>query len=137
MRRRGFTLIELLVVVAILAILAAAIVPIFSTSREAAKKAKAKADMDAIKQAAVMMHYDTGYWPPAGSNGTATCLINCTNTTINPSSGSSWEGPYLDDWRNDPWGGDYNIYVNGSALYVNCSKYPSELVLLITSNTSK
>ncbi len=101
--KKGFTLLEILIVVTILAILAGAMVPLFNTSRSQARTSKASADLDALKSAAVMYHYDTASWP-TGVGG----LVGPTSTL------TGWNGPYLADWTTDPYGSAYQIYVNAS-----------------------
>jgi len=108
MRRKSFTLIELVIVVAIIAILAGAMVPIIRSSRTEAREAKALAELDSIKAAAMMFHADTGVWPPASTDGEG--LMSDT-TTATP----DWEGPYLDTWGDDPWDNAYEIYDAGTA----------------------
>ncbi len=92
MRRQGFTLIELLIVIAIAAIIAGAMVPLFNVSREDAREAKAGSELDSLKMAAIMLHYDTNRWPPPGSLGAG--LIDDVAGTI-----PSWEGPYIDQTK--------------------------------------
>jgi len=65
----SFTLIELLVVIAIVAILAGAMVPMVSVTREDARQTKVLAELDAIKAAAFLLHHDTGQWPVIGNTG--------------------------------------------------------------------
>lgn len=102
MRKSGFTLIELLIVIMIVGILAGAMVPIINVSRQEARNAKARADLDAIKTASVLLHHDTGEWPPIGTDG---------DDLISDVSGNAgWEGPYIDEWRDDPWGSPYEIW---------------------------
>ena len=101
---RGFTLIELLLVIALIAILAGGLVPIVQTSRVQAQQAKAVSDLDAIKSACSLYHTDTGAWPAAGTTGAG---------LIATDSVGNWNGPYLDAWRNDPWGNPYRL-INGT-----------------------
>jgi len=106
--RKGFTLIELLIVIAIVAILAGAMIPMINVTREDARQAKAAADMDAVKTAAIMLHHDTGTWPPAGSVGSG--LLSSGGAVV-----TGWSGPYLDQWISDPWGSSYEVTVTGGA----------------------
>ena len=112
--KRGFTLLELLIVVTILAVLAGAMVPLFKSSKQDAQDAKTAADLDAIKSAAVMYHYDLASWPLVGNSGNTTCLVN--NTSAACSGLANWNGPYLANWEMDPWNNPYLIYVTAGNL---------------------
>lgn len=57
-RRRGFTLIELLVVVAIIAILAAVLFPVFARAREAARAASCRSNLKQYATATLMYVQD-------------------------------------------------------------------------------
>jgi len=113
MRKAGFTLIELLIVLVIMAILAGTIVPMFRANRLQAQQARVWADVDSIKTAAMMYHNDTGAWPAgAVAPGLQTGAgFVATDGTAN------WNGPYLDQWRNDPWGNAYRM-INGAGAPV-------------------
>ena len=117
MTKKGFTLIELIIVITILAVLAGAMIPLFTTTRRQAQDAKAQADLDSVKSAAVMYKYDTRTWPQSGTTGTLTCLVS-TGTGC-PTAGSGWTGPYLTNWANDPYTSKlpYAIFVSGTVLY--------------------
>jgi len=106
--KRGFTLIELLIVIAIIVALAGALIPMFSTTKVTAQQAKVQADLDAVKSAAVMCHYDTGSWPVAGTAGAG---------LINSGGIANWSGPYVDRYATDPWGNPYRI-IDGTAAPV-------------------
>ncbi|MDO8586800.1 MAG: DUF1559 domain-containing protein [Armatimonadota bacterium] len=73
-RRAGFTLIELLVVVAIIAILAAILFPIFAAAKEAGKKASCLANLKQIGNALAMYRdeydgHNPGIWANWGQSG--------------------------------------------------------------------
>ncbi len=91
----GFTLIELLLVMAILAVLAAVVVPKFVARGEQAKITAASTDISNMKTAVDAYEVDTGGYPP-----TLDALV------INPNV-SGWHGPYLESVHKDPWGFDY------------------------------
>lgn len=99
MKNKGFTLIELLIVIAIVAILAGAMVPMFRVNQLTAQQAKAAADMDSIKTAAMMYNQDTGLWPVAGTISPADDRGLVTDPPV-----GNWAGPYMDEARMDPWG---------------------------------
>src|SRR5438874_7310322 len=61
---RGFTLIEALVVIAIIAILAAILLPVFNSAKRAAKKDSDQTHMASIGQALRLYHNDYGGYPP-------------------------------------------------------------------------
>ncbi len=90
MLRKGFTLIELLIVITIIAILAGAAIPYVQDYVEDARIAKARSDMDEIKNAITRYELDTG--------------IVYTDATI-----ATLVGPYLQKALIDPWGGPYTV----------------------------
>lgn len=59
-RRTGFTLIELLIVIAIVAILAAILYPVFSRAREAGRKTSCMSNLKQIGHALAMYRNDNG-----------------------------------------------------------------------------
>ncbi len=99
----GFTLIELMLVVIIIGTLAAMIVPKFAGRSEEAKKAAAKADIDAnIANALDMYELDNGAYPTTEEGLDA--LVKA------PANAKHWrEGGYLEKGTipKDPWGNAY------------------------------
>lgn len=117
-KMQGFTLIELIVVIAIIAILAAIIAPNAFNAIEKSKVTRIIADSRDIEAGAYHMYSDTGFWP--GSNWAADAGDPLSGAQ--PGEGfvtppvvqnvSSWDGPYVEKWLRNPWGGwyywDYN-----------------------------
>lgn len=64
---RGFTLVEMLVVIGIIAVLAAIIVPVYTTSRKRAAEAKTTAQMIQVLTALKEFQRQKGYYPPPPS----------------------------------------------------------------------
>lgn len=103
MKKDGITLLELLIVFAIIAILARVMTPMLKRNTFAAREARVMYDFDAIKAAARSLFFDIEEWPSAGDQGDG--LVN----TIGITNTDDWDGPYLRDWRDDPWGNPYVI----------------------------
>ena len=104
---RGFTLIEVLVVVAILAILAAIVVPRVMDRPDEARRVAAKADIGAIVQSLKLYRLDNGFYPSTDQGLGA--LVQKPGT---PPAPTNWkQGGYLERLPQDPWGGDYQ-YLN-------------------------
>lgn len=102
---RGFTLIEMLVVLAIMAMLAAVIVPSVMDRLEDGRATTAKADIATLMQQLKLYKLDNQRYP-TGEQG-LDALVH------KPSSGpaaGNWR-PYLDKLPNDPWGQPYQ-YAN-------------------------
>ena len=68
-RRSGFTLVEILAVIAIVAILAAILVPVVGSAKKTALKRRAMTEMNSIKVAAIEFQRDHRYmpWPAQGA----------------------------------------------------------------------
>jgi general secretion pathway protein G len=100
--RSAFTLIELLLVIAILAVLAAIVVPKFSGRTEQARVTAAQTQISTFGTALDAFEVDNGYYPK-GAAGLGELLVQ-------PREALSWKGPYLQDKGGipkDPWGNDY------------------------------
>ena len=98
-RGRGFTLIELLLVMVIIAVLAAIVVPRFTSRSEDARKAAAKSDITSYETMLDAFEVDNGRYPSSDEG------LNALVTA--PSNVSNWKGPYIKVLRNDPWGHAY------------------------------
>jgi general secretion pathway protein G len=104
-RQSAFTLIEVLVVVAILAILAAIIVPRIMDRPDEARRTASRIEIGTIVQALKMYRLDNGFYP-ATDQGLAALV---QRPTTNPVP-QNWK-QYLDKIPKDQWGGDYQ-YLN-------------------------
>jgi general secretion pathway protein G len=102
-RRSGFTLIEVMVVVAILAILAAVVVPRVMDEPAKARRAKAQQDIRAIESALDLYKLDNYRYPTTDQGLEA--LVSPPSSGPEPENYK--EGGYLRKLPQDPWGNPY------------------------------
>jgi general secretion pathway protein G len=106
---RGFTFIEIMVVVAILAILAALVVPRVMGRTDDAKRTAAKVQIRNIEGALQLYKLDSSLYPTAEQGLKA--LVEKPTVGVIP---KNWKaGGYLDKVPLDPWGTPYK-YVSPS-----------------------
>lgn len=106
-RSGGFTLIEVMVVVAILAILAAVVVPRVMDEPAKARRAKARQDIRAIESAMDLYKLDNFRYPTTDQGIEA--LVS--KPSGGPEPKNYKEGGYLRQVPTDPWGNPYQ-YLN-------------------------
>lgn len=107
--RQGFTLIELIIVIAILVVLAGFMTNLFSANTQKAKIAIALSDMDTIKNAELRLRALTGQFSVTQAGAP---LSDGTGLTDNKDDAgktiSGWRGPYINEYKKDPWGNSYS-----------------------------
>jgi general secretion pathway protein G len=130
---RGFTLIELVIVIAVIAILAALLVPTILGQAERARVSRAKGEVLEISKALGRMRTDTG---ASGATG-ATCFTTLTNLNSATSPGTNcsaaalpvcgpanagqlcWGGPYMSaNVSTDPWTQPYTVSYDSSTASI-------------------
>ena len=101
--QRGFTFIEIMVVVAILAILAALVVPRIAGRSDEARRTAAKVQIRSIEGALQLYKLDTSVYPTTEQGLKA--LVEKPSAGMVP---KNWKpGGYLPKVPNDPWGTPY------------------------------
>jgi prepilin-type N-terminal cleavage/methylation domain-containing protein len=105
---RGFTLVELMVVVAIIAILAAVLMPNFAHARAQAQTSACEANLQAIAEAAEVYYAANSAYPPS---------TTAVDNTFGAAGGQP--GEYLNVTPVDPAGpGSYTFTQTGTTGYV-------------------
>jgi len=99
-RSRAFTLIEIMVVVIVIGILAAFIMPQFSTTTQDAKINTAKATVAELESAVERFFIHMDRYPTSDEG---------LKVLVEAPAGeeSKWRGPYIKMLRDDPWGQPY------------------------------
>lgn len=113
--RAGFTLLEILIVVSIIGLLAGIGSLSMVKIRERAKIDEANIQLEMISAAALELAWDTGRYPNKARRNTTDSNDEIWDLTEDEAGllatdgdfTSKWEGPYLDDIPEDPWGNDY------------------------------
>jgi prepilin-type N-terminal cleavage/methylation domain-containing protein len=104
-KKSGFTLIELMVSIAIIAILAAVGLVVYSTAQKAARISKRAQDLDALKTAMELYKATNGSYPNQ-SNATPTCTLSNASTAL-----GALVPTYMPQIPTDPSGGATNCYL--------------------------
>lgn len=98
--KKGFTLIELLIVIAVIAILAAVVMPNAFSAIEKSKMNKIISECKTIEGATLQHYTDTSEWPRFRGIGNT----NMEGYLRNYGTGlKNWNGPYLERWPQNPF----------------------------------
>jgi len=128
---KGFTLIELVIVIAVIAILAAILVPTILNQADRARVSRARSEVGELARAMARMRTDVGLAnfyngncaklanlnklsAAAGDCGAPATLKNCSQLTTQEAGQQCWGGPYtpqdMSDSKNvDPWNKAYAL----------------------------
>lgn len=106
----GFTLIEIMVVILIIGLLALMVVPRLRGVADRAKRTKAQADIQELKQALDRYYLDNGSYPTTDQGLQA--LVTPPTGGRTPSNYE--QGGYIEKLPNDPWGNQYFYQSDGS-----------------------
>lgn len=123
----------MMIVILIMMILAGIAVPMFARNRLLAQTAKVVAELDTIRIAADMYHHDTEQWVPVGNTGAGLVTDNGV---------PGWRGPYMYQWKPDPWKAPFEIFDNGTSPTVRWvgswgpTSEDDNITLLICPDTS-
>jgi prepilin-type N-terminal cleavage/methylation domain-containing protein len=125
---KGFTLIEIVVILAVIAIIAASMIPRISGIIDDAKIARAQSEVQTIGMAILRFNANTGKWPARDANGVDNKLLTLVSGDANNSvplpayagggtnyfgnGGNTAKGDYLDNHLklNTPKGSANNAY---------------------------
>ena len=108
-RARGFTLIEIVIAVAILAILAAIVIPRVAGRVDDARIARGKSDVQALVTALNLYKLDN-YQYPSTEQGLEALVAEPGGQ---PEARNWKQGGYIDRLPKDPWGNDYQYISPG------------------------
>ena len=110
MHERGLTLVEMIVVLAIIALIAALIVPNVIGRPDQARVTVAQTDLRSISAALKMYRLDNGDYPTAEQGLKA--------LAVQPSPPPPAWRPYVQEEPKDPWGRDYHYSVDASGVSI-------------------
>ena len=106
----GFTLIEIMVVILIIGLLALMVVPRLRGVADRAKRTKAQADIQELKQALDRYYLDNGSYPTTDQGLQA--LVSPPTAGRVPSNYE--QGGYIEKLPSDPWGNQYFYQSDGT-----------------------
>jgi len=118
----GFTLIEVMVVVAILAILAALVVPRIMDRPDEARVIKTRQDIRAIESALQLYRLDNFQYPSTDQG-----LEALVSRPSGSPEAKNWKsGGYLERMPKDPWGNEYQYLHPGLRGEVDIFSYGAD-----------
>jgi len=117
---KSFTLLELLIVIAVVAVLAGAMIPLFKTTTKDAEATKMVVLVETLRETIRIFYFDTTVYPVETSSSPLDCSdadtrdLSCDASAFHP----GWQGPYIDHHLVDsdnPYGSIINLM--GGLIY--------------------
>ncbi|OGV33644.1 MAG: type II secretion system protein GspG [Lentisphaerae bacterium GWF2_45_14] len=113
---RFFNLMEMVIVIAIIALLATIVTPVYFKKLSKAKMSTAKTQIQLLDAAVLDFRIDTGKLPSS-----------LDDLSRNTSGDKKWDGPYLKGAvPKDPWGNDYVYVIPGTHGEFDIISYGSD-----------
>lgn len=106
-REAGYSLMEILIVVAIIGLLLALVSPRLMSQFDRSKVVAAQAQVREIKATLDIFRLDVGRYPTR-AEGLSVLIAPPGDETAS----TRWQGPYLEELPDDPWGNAY-VYMPG------------------------
>jgi len=113
-KRRGFTLIEMMIVILVIAVLATIVAMAIRNASERSKQSTLKAHLKAINDALTLARQD---WDIAHATPPVYTLEQLASEDPPPGV-TNWQGPYLTEIPQHPYGGTY-VYDANQGKYVS------------------
>lgn len=127
-RRKGFTLIELMIVIAIIAILAAVLVPNFMRAREASRYNACKSNLKNLSTAMEMYSSDFDGMYPGGTSGGTITEAGDPSIGTGPNGASAFRASYVGKRTSCPTARSMNYHIiipSGGVQYtIYCPSAP-------------
>lgn len=107
-KQNAFTLVEILIVVIILGILAAIVIPQFTSASDDAQKSRLETDLQALRTQVQLFKAEIGRYPGCKKDGTADAALDfvteITGNVNNPEGVA--KGPWLQEMPKNPFVAD-------------------------------
>ena len=110
---RGWTLLEMMVVVVVLGVVMAIALPSIRRARMGSRIQEAQAQVELLSAAIMQLAWDTGRWPTGkprnNTTGQEAWDLTVPRAGLVATDGSfpDWNGPYIREIPEDPWGNPY------------------------------
>ena len=104
-KQNAFTLVEILIVVIILGILAAIVIPQFTSASDDALRSRMETDLQALRTQVQLFKFEIGRYPGVAADGqscTGATFATELTSTVNNTEGVA-KGPWLQEFPKNPF----------------------------------